>query len=64
MKRWGRHEDYLRVVMEDIGGSGDGKPAEKMDKGKIVNGYREAVNYLREVGGAAVSFLSRSFVRR
>ena len=50
--------------MEDIGGSGDGKPAEKMDKGKIVNGYREAVNYLREVGGAAVSFLSRSFVRR
>ena len=63
-KRWGRHEDYLRVVVEDIGGSGNAKPAEKTDKGKIENGYQEAVNYLREVGGAAVSFSSGSFVRR
>ena len=53
-KRWGRHEDYLRVVVEDIGGSGDTKPADKTDEGKIMNGYREAV----------VSFLSGSFVRR
>lgn len=55
-KRWGRHEDYLRVVVEDIGaGSGAVKAAEKTDKGKIENGYREAVSYLREVGGVAVS---------
>ncbi|KAG9316168.1 hypothetical protein JVU11DRAFT_2188 [Chiua virens] len=54
IRRWGRHEDYLRVVVEDIGaGSGDLKVAEKPDKGKIENGYREAVSYLREVGGAA-----------
>ncbi|KAH0827300.1 hypothetical protein J3R83DRAFT_3923 [Lanmaoa asiatica] len=56
-KRWGRHEDYLRVVVEDIGaGSGD----VKVDKGKIENGYSEAVSYLREVGGAgAESNLAR-----
>ncbi|KAF8839390.1 hypothetical protein BDN67DRAFT_990923 [Paxillus ammoniavirescens] len=41
-KRWGRHEDYLRVVVEDIGAG------ERME-----NGYKEALNYLREVGGAA-----------
>jgi len=55
-KRWGRHEDYLRVIVEDIGaGSGDAKAAEKADKGKIENGYRVAIGYLREVGGAGVS---------
>ena len=56
-KRWGRHEDYLRVVVEDIGaGRRDLKMAEKTERGKIDNGYKEAVSYLREVGGAAVSF--------
>lgn len=56
-KRWGRHEDYLRVVVEDIGaGSSDAKATEKADKGKIENGFREAISYLREVGGAGVSF--------
>ncbi|KAN0090676.1 hypothetical protein V8E55_004242 [Tylopilus felleus] len=60
-KRWGRHEDYLRVVVEDIGGeTGDTKATEKTDKGKIENGYRAAVSYLREVGGAgAESNLAR-----
>lgn len=59
-KRWGRHEDYLRVVVEDIGsGSGDVKVTEKGDKGKIDNGLMGAVRYLREVGGAGVSFASR-----
>ena len=42
--------------MEDIGaGSGDARAAEKADKGKIENGYRVAIGYLREVGGAGVS---------
>lgn len=60
-KRWGRHEDYLRVVVEDIGaGSGDVKTTEKTDKGRIENGYRDAVGYLREVGGAGVSFRLQS----
>lgn len=55
-KRWGRHEDYLRVVVEDIGARcGDVKATEKADKGKIENGYREAISYLREVGGVGVS---------
>ncbi|KAF8432962.1 hypothetical protein L210DRAFT_3614219 [Boletus edulis BED1] len=60
-KRWGRHEDYLRVVVEDVGaGTGDAKAAEKADKGKIENGYKAAVSYLREVGGAgAESDLAR-----
>ena len=50
--RWGRHEDYLRVVVEDNGGSGKATPAEKTDKGKIKNEHREAVSFLREAGGA------------
>ncbi|KAF8551497.1 hypothetical protein OG21DRAFT_1499077 [Imleria badia] len=60
-KRWGRHEDFLRVVVEDIGaGSGDVKATEKADRGKIENGYKAAVGYLREVGGAgAESNLAR-----
>ena len=61
--RWGRYEDYLRVALEDNGGSGNATPAEKTDKGKIKNEYREAVSYLREAGGAAVSFLSGSYIR-
>ncbi|KAF9220088.1 hypothetical protein BS17DRAFT_788227 [Gyrodon lividus] len=55
-KRWGRHEDYLRVVVEDIGAGGPGvrgATQEGVEKGKIGNGYKEAVSYLREVGGAA-----------
>ncbi|KIJ21243.1 hypothetical protein PAXINDRAFT_96096 [Paxillus involutus ATCC 200175] len=55
-KRWGRHEDYLRVVVEDIGAGGagvKGKTQEGTEKERIENGYKEALNYLREVGGAA-----------
>ncbi|KAH7890168.1 hypothetical protein F5I97DRAFT_645537 [Phlebopus sp. FC_14] len=70
-KRWGRHEDYLRVLVEDVGagngtgpkGSGSGESGTeregkvegkgKDEKDKITNGYKEAVSYLREVGGAA-----------
>ncbi|KIJ62988.1 hypothetical protein HYDPIDRAFT_114138 [Hydnomerulius pinastri MD-312] len=57
-KRWGRHEDYLRVVVEDVGdgndsGKGEKEGVEKEEKGKITNGYKAAVAYLREVGGAA-----------
>lgn len=64
-KRWGRHEDYLRVVVEDIGAGGsDVDATEKTDKGRIGNGYREAVGYLREVGGAGVSSSSSPSVRR
>ena len=56
-KRWGRHEDYLRVVVEDIGAaSGDVKATERTGKDKTENGYRAAVSYLREVGGVGVSF--------
>lgn len=68
-KRWGRHEDYLRVVVEDIGaGSGDVKATEKAEKGKVENGYRAAVSYLREVGGVGVSsrlpFIPRVIIDR
>ncbi|KAG9309131.1 hypothetical protein JVU11DRAFT_10838 [Chiua virens] len=63
-KRWERHGDYLRVVVEAIGaGSGDPKVAEKPDMGKIENGYREAVSYLREVGGAAAESNLARFCR-
>ncbi|KIJ12896.1 hypothetical protein PAXINDRAFT_117658 [Paxillus involutus ATCC 200175] len=55
-KRWGRHEDYLRVVVEDIGAGGagvKGETQEGTEKERIANGYKEALSYLREVGGAA-----------
>ncbi|KAF9235208.1 hypothetical protein BU15DRAFT_78221 [Melanogaster broomeanus] len=67
-KRWSRHEDYLRVVVEDIGTGGarakagmqEGAQKVKSERGMIENGYKEAVSYLREVGGvAAESNLAR-----
>jgi hypothetical protein len=41
--------------VETVGaGSGDGKAIEKAEKGKIENGYRAAVSYLREVGEVGI----------
>ncbi|KAL4080725.1 hypothetical protein J3A83DRAFT_4423637 [Scleroderma citrinum] len=76
-RRWGRHDDYLRVLVEDVGGSSvelkfgssgvsggsknekDNIRGVKVSKGDTC-GYKEAVSYLREVGGAcAESGLAR-----
>ncbi|KAI6030894.1 hypothetical protein F5J12DRAFT_903240 [Pisolithus orientalis] len=71
-RRWGRHDDYLRVLVEDVGGSsveltfgstgrGTGAKSEKGDERKMeTNGYSAAVSYLREAGGdCAESGLAR-----
>ncbi|KAI6047551.1 hypothetical protein EDC04DRAFT_2618926 [Pisolithus marmoratus] len=62
-RRWGRHDDYLRVLVEDVGGSSveltfgsskrsAGGKSEKGDERKMETvGYSAAVSYLREVGG-------------
>lgn len=62
-RRWGRHDDYLRVLVEDVGDSSveltlggtrrsPGTKNEKGDERKTeINGYSAAVSYLREVGG-------------
>jgi len=64
-RRWGRHDDYLRVLVEDVGRNSvelkfgvSGVSGGKNDVGggkADTNGYKEAVSYLREVGGACVS---------
>lgn len=65
-RRWGRHDDYLRVLVEDVGGSSvelkfgaggvSGGSKNDVGSGKAdTNGYKEAVSYLREVGGTCVS---------
>ncbi|KAG6333301.1 hypothetical protein ID866_5788 [Astraeus odoratus] len=66
-RRWGRHDDYLRVLVEDVGGSsielklGSGgtnaslkneQDNPKAKEGKIeTSGYMEAISYFREIGG-------------
>ncbi|KAI6129765.1 hypothetical protein EDD16DRAFT_1543932 [Pisolithus croceorrhizus] len=62
-RRWGRHDDYLRVLVEDVGESsvelalggtrrGTGVKSEKGDERKMeISGYSAAVSYLRELGG-------------
>ena len=69
-RRWGRHDDYLRVLVEDVGGSsvelkfggGGASRGPKNEKDKVgtgkadATGYKEAASYLRDVGGAVVSF--------
>ncbi|KAI6114368.1 hypothetical protein F5141DRAFT_1106145 [Pisolithus sp. B1] len=52
-RRWGRHDDYLRVLVEDVGESSVELTlgGTRRGTGMEISGYSAAVSYLREVGG-------------
>lgn len=65
-KRWGRHEDYLRIMIDDLGaaegdvisGVGEVKDKDKVQAGDGKESYREVIRYLRELvvgGGVSIT---------